>query len=99
MSTRKAVKDENKTLQISSYESSHPHVKALDHQQYALNIVNNSLYGCMGFRQYNNYSPRFAMSVAGTRRWALTTMRCGVEAMCLRCVYGDTESIIWTLGN
>ena len=37
------------------------------------------------------------MSVTGTGRRALTMTRCVVEALGLRCVYGDTASIMWTL--
>lgn len=68
--------------------------KALDHLQYSLKVINNSLYGCMAFKAYNMYIPRCGMAVTGCGRWALNVASVIAGMIGFITVYGDTDSIM-----
>jgi DNA polymerase elongation subunit (family B) len=65
--------------------------------QWALKIAANSLYGCLAFRDYNTYSPRCGMSVSAAGRWSLTVAICIVQSLGCIVVYGDTDSVMFTI--
>lgn len=65
--------------------------------QYALKISANSMYGVMSFRHYNSYSPRCGTSVTGCGRWSLNVSAAIVNGLGFELVYGDTDSVMYTL--
>lgn len=65
--------------------------------QYALKICANSMYGAMSFRHYNSYSPRCGTSVTGSGRWSLSVSAAVVSGLGFEVVYGDTDSVMYTL--
>jgi len=65
--------------------------------QHALKICANSMYGAMSFRHYNSYSPRCGTSVTGSGRWSLNVSAAVVSGLGFEVVYGDTDSVMYTL--
>jgi DNA polymerase elongation subunit (family B) len=67
--------------------------------QWALKIAANALYGCLAFREYNTYSPRCGISVTCIGRWSLTAAIAIVKSMGCTVLYGDTDSVMFTIEN
>ena len=71
--------------------------KVLDQLQYALKINANSMYDVLSFPQYNTYSPRCGMSITAMGRWALNVTCAIICCLGLEVIYGDTDSVMFTL--
>jgi hypothetical protein len=99
MVDRKQVKSKIKALAEMGDRSNIAYAKSLEHLQYSLKIINNSLYGCMTFRAYNTYSPRCGMSVTGCGRWSLNVSSVIAQSLGMSVVYGDTDSIMYCLNH
>ena len=70
-----------------------------DRTQYALKISANSMYGIVSYRHYNSYSPRCGTSITGSGRWALHVSTIVVHNLGLEVIYGDTDSIMYTIDS
>ena len=68
-----------------------------DQIQYALKISANSMYGALSYVEYNTYSPRCGMGVTEGGRWSLNVDMSVCWCMGFDIVYGNTDSIMFTI--
>jgi len=86
--------------EVGQPNANHETVQSLDQMQYACKIIANSLFGVMSFSQYNTYSPRCGSSITACGRWSITATAACIACMGLDVLYGDTDSVMFTLkGN
>lgn len=98
ISTRKRFKQKLKEQQREGNGATNQ-AKVYDQIQYAYKINANSLYGIMSFPQYNTYSPRCGMSITACGRWALNVTAAIIGNLGFDVLYGDTDSVMFTLGG
>ncbi len=67
--------------------------KSLDLQQYAVKVINNSIYGVMGFAGFRLYNHSVAACVTYMARKIIAFVIQKAEEKGYKTVYGDTDSI------
>ena len=68
-----------------------------DQIQYALKISANSMYGALSYAEYNTYSPRCVMGVTAGGQCYVNVAMSVCWCMGFSIVYGDTDSIMFTI--
>ena len=68
-----------------------------DQIQYMLKISPNSIYGALSYAEYNIYSPGCVMVVTAGVWWSLNVDMSVCWYMGFYMVYGNTDSIMYTI--
>ena len=68
-----------------------------DQIQYALKISDNSMYEALSYAEYNTYIPRCGMGVTTGGRYSINVAMGVCWCMGFDIVYGDTDSIMFTI--
>jgi DNA polymerase I len=87
---RKRFKKEMKMHPFGS-----PEYEALDHKQFTVKILMNSLYGIMGYGGFRLATPEVASSVTFVGRAIITHIYGFLEAKGYKMLYSDTDSVFF----
>ena len=89
---RAETKKQMKTAAKQEYKSLHI-------KQYALKVLANSFYGCLGFRHFRLYKREVADAITYTARMIIKEVSRWFEEKGFEIIYGDTDSVFISMGK